>query len=462
MDELTYKKDLFSRYLYGKYKPEDLKETEKSLSEKFVPSDILMEEVFEDFYKSSQQELPASELSLEGQIAKKVHTALSDLPEFQELKKLTTGNYVNSIISQKILADKLASLFPSPPEDQPPGTTEDEQSDYPGCQPGQDCKNQQLSQGLQKQSQQLTADGGSQLRNEMRKAIKQSTDQIKDLDEAESILWGNDAGEKNAVSYEERIMMSQKLQNSSRYKLITDLLGRLKSIINSVYQSDPTQASEFSDIELGDEISRLIPMELLKLHHPILHKLFLRQFSEKKLMQYKLSGKDKLGKGDIICCIDRSGSMSGQKISYAVSMAIALQSICRKEKRAMQIIFFDSGLRDIFMHVEKFKGQDLLNLCSYGTDGGTNFDLPLTKAIELLKDRSDILFITDGECEIKNLANYKKAIKDKFAKFLTISIGVDNPQLQELSTLYIRFQDILSNKNIQESEKIFKQIRKIK
>ncbi len=459
MDELFYKKDLFSRYIYGKYQPEDLKRAEKEINKKFVPSDILMEEIFEDFYKSSSDELPQKELSLEGQIAGKVHTALKDLPEFQELKKLTTGNYVNSLISQKILADKVSSLFPPPPPETPPGTTDDEYVDYPGCQPGQDCLAEKIKNGLKNQLNNLGS-SASQVRNELRKAIKQSTDEIKDCEQAESILWGEDQGERNSVPCEDRIMLSQKLQQNQRYKMIVDLLGRLKSILNTIYQLDPSQCSEFSDIELGDEISRLIPMELLKLHHPILHKLFMRQLAEKKLMQYKLSGKDKLGKGDIICCIDRSGSMSGQKISYAVSMAIALQSICRKEKRAMHIIFFDSGIRDIFMHVEKFKGQDILNLCAYGTDGGTDVDLPLEAANKMLQDRSDILFITDGECEINNFAEFQAKIKEKAAKFLTISIGVDNPQLQELSTLYIRFQDIISNNNIQESEKIFKQIRR--
>ena len=59
-------------------------------------------------------------------------------------------------------------------------------------------------------------------------------------------------------------------------------------------------------MELGNDLGRLLPVELVKLRHPRLHGLAMRDLLERKAMQYALTGKERLGKGPLVLLLDRS------------------------------------------------------------------------------------------------------------------------------------------------------------
>jgi Mg-chelatase subunit ChlD len=60
----------------------------------------------------------------------------------------------------------------------------------------------------------------------------------------------------------------------------------------------------------------------------------------KNLMQFKLEGKEKEGKGPLIVCIDNSGSMAGEREEWAKGFALGLLTIAKKQKREFCIIHF--------------------------------------------------------------------------------------------------------------------------
>ena len=154
----------------------------------------------------------------------------------------------------------------------------------------------------------------------------------------------------------------------------------------------------------GDVIERLLPIELGLYKHPTTKFDFLRRFAEKQTMMFEQSGKDTLGKGPIVLCLDQSGSM--RKLdSQSKGFALALLSIAKKQKRDFCLVLFSTRTDVKVYEKGKIKTEDLIEIAQTFLSGGTDFNLPLTKAVSIIEDskfkRSDLIFITDGEDSLK-------------------------------------------------------------
>ncbi len=113
-------------------------------------------------------------------------------------------------------------------------------------------------------------------------------------------------------------------------------------------------------------------------------------------------------KGPIILCYDGSGSMEGAKIEETQSHILAIIEIAKIQKRHLILIQFASASEPLYIkeiNPSKITAQDVLDVLDEFICGGTDFEKPLSKAIEFIKadqhKKSDILFITDGQCEIR-------------------------------------------------------------
>ncbi|MBI9012110.1 MAG: VWA domain-containing protein [Clostridiales bacterium] len=113
-------------------------------------------------------------------------------------------------------------------------------------------------------------------------------------------------------------------------------------------------------------------------------------------------------KGPIILCYDGSGSMEGAKIHETQSHILAIIEIAKIQKRHLVLIQFASASEPLYIkeiNPSKITAQDVLDVLDEFICGGTDFEKPLSKAIEFIKadqhKKSDILFITDGQCEIR-------------------------------------------------------------
>jgi len=113
-------------------------------------------------------------------------------------------------------------------------------------------------------------------------------------------------------------------------------------------------------------------------------------------------------KGPIILCYDGSGSMEGAKIEETQSHILAIIEIAKIQKRHLVLIQFASATEPLYIKEidpSRITAQDVLDVLDEFICGGTDFEKPLSKAIEFIKadqhKKSDILFITDGQCEIR-------------------------------------------------------------
>jgi len=114
-------------------------------------------------------------------------------------------------------------------------------------------------------------------------------------------------------------------------------------------------------------------------------------------------------KGPIILCYDGSGSMEGIKIEETQSHILAIMEVAKIQKRRMVIIQFASASEPLYIkeiNPKNIIAKDVLDIIDTFICGGTDFEKPLSKAIEYIKidkhKKSDILFITDGQCEIRD------------------------------------------------------------
>ena len=169
-------------------------------------------------------------------------------------------------------------------------------------------------------------------------------------------------------------------------------------------------SEELLEVEQGDALHRLLPHEMLSLHHPLLRKDFYRRFLDQELIQYSLRGVEEKGKGPMIVCLDGSSSMSGDKEIWSKAVTLTLLDIARKQRRLFRSICFSSA--DTPLQVLDLNPRDryevetktIMDLAEYFPGGGTDFQTPLNAALECLSQsrfkKGDIIFITDGECQV--------------------------------------------------------------
>ena len=79
--------------------------------------------------------------------------------------------------------------------------------------------------------------------------------------------------------------------------------------------------------------------------------LFLRKYQRRQIKQYRRREPIYKGAGDIVCCLDESGSTSGELASWGKAVALALLEIAESDGRKFALVHFSgpgSFKTDIF------------------------------------------------------------------------------------------------------------------
>jgi len=218
-------------------------------------------------------------------------------------------------------------------------------------------------------------------------------------------------GQGGRSSAYERLELGRHLARNKRLGELARLVGRLKQDARALRRRKLDRGvAEAYDIERGSELGRLIPAELIALHHPGLRADFLRRLLEGEVLQYRLREDEQKGKGPMVVCIDVSSSMQGDKELWAKAVSLTLMDIARRNRRLFRAVLFSSGpesLRILDLNSKRRYQPELpkvLEMAEYFPGGGTDFQVPIDAAVALLEDqklkRGDIIVITDGECQV--------------------------------------------------------------
>ena len=226
-------------------------------------------------------------------------------------------------------------------------------------------------------------------------------------EEVQSIIgaWSSDPANLKRTPVNEVLLAHVRQSNTLRD--ISKYLGRFREIFAQGKRNGFAYGrGEKYSLELGNDLSRALTSELAMLASPKTLPLFLRKYQRKQIKQYRRREPIYKGTGDVICCLDESGSTSGDLAAWGKAVALTLLEIAESEGRKFALIHFSgpgSFKTDVFLP-KQYGMEDKLRAAETFLDGGTDFRTPLEEALRLMKEdgfeNADIVFVTDGECEL--------------------------------------------------------------
>lgn len=243
------------------------------------------------------------------------------------------------------------------------------------------------------------------------KMIADSVEESKQIQESiTNIIGGIEAGigSNNVLKnlpLKEVFDLAEYLKNNYQMKQIAYWAGRFKAIARTKQKNISKEAIARSGVTVGNDIDRMLPNELLNLSNPVTKVEFLKRFAEGQTLQYANRGKEALGQGPIIICLDQSGSMD-KLDQQSKGFVLALISIAKRQKRNFALITFDKRVKIRKYNRGKISIGQMIELCNDFLGGGTDFQKPLDQSLNILRSEkfknADIVFVTDGAAPIRH------------------------------------------------------------
>lgn len=255
--------------------------------------------------------------------------------------------------------------------------------------------------------------------------------------------WGTGPGAPQRVSPRDALALADRLAENPKLREVADLAGRAKVVAARKQKARTRETVERADVERGRDPALLLPSELLlaRLARPE----FLRRFAEGELLQYGRFGRERLGKGPLVVCIDTSGSMT-HRDARAKAVMVALLAVAKKQRRAFAVVNFANAFQVRVWEFPRPRDLDpktLVEMVEHFWNGGTDFQRPLSRAAEIIRsspfDRADVVFITDGQARVTETWLEQFLELKKRRRFRVISVALDAAGEYELR----RFSDVV-------------------
>jgi uncharacterized protein with von Willebrand factor type A (vWA) domain len=438
--------DAYDRRVYGRLRDESpsLRELEEAGSKLLPHFGSLLQDLFCALYKYNVRFQPEGDVLPSALLNEKFVRSVTNGAQYEFLREQTLLNEARAGLSTLILGERLLilireekfinrrdmrDLWDLQQQEEIVKEKLDEQENADGIDGDQMSEEAQNSLKRAKDNIESAARGAEALLRQKTTRLKEDLKEIearaanrlqmealkvaKDLDEAteEAEAWGTALGAGRRSPPGEKLELGRRLAGNEKLKKLARMVGRMKHHALALRKKVFERANqEMLEIECGDSIHRLLPNELLTLHHPILRKDFYRRFLDRELLQYSLRGIDEKGKGPMIVCLDGSSSMAGDKEIWSKAVTLTLLEIARRQRRLFRSICFSSEetpLQILDMNPGDryaIETKTVMDLAEYFPGGGTDFQRPLDAALDCLKQsrfkKGDIVFITDGECQV--------------------------------------------------------------
>lgn len=365
----------------------------------------LMGDTWASFYKSEPKLLDETipELIKNKNLMKRI---LNNDELYQETHQYTVLDDLHSALSTITFSNKILEWIKERTKSNPDMQQTYDQMKQQQKQNGKNSKEFQeaLQNYLEKFNEQLEKDSP-----DISTMLRESCESAKQAEkELENLLGGIESGksskdELKQIPLRDQFTLAECLQRNKKMKRIADWAGRFKAIALSKQKSINKESITRSGITFGNNIDRILPNELLNMSNPVLKNDFLRRFVEGQTLQYATKGKQSLGKGAIILCLDQSGSMSDID-DQSKGFTLALMSIAKRQKRDFALVTFDGHSQVKLFPKGKITIKQMVELCESFMGGGTNFINPLSDSLKLIKGNrfknADIVFVTDGNASL--------------------------------------------------------------
>ncbi len=387
-----------------------------------------------------------------------LHTLASELGEWQRLRSMCSRNGFAAGVAAEVM---LSHLLPHVPEPPPPDKNQGLNSDKDD---GVQDSIPSDTEGADVPSSAEGTPSDADLRASLRRAAREAKDAVQ---EAETGLEGlgtplglsmpgtavvHDAGPAGLKAIREA---HTRLGGSHRLRRICELAGRLERIAASKARSKiKPGVGEVHGIDLGDDLSRLLPSELVALRHPRLRLHLLSRLLQHKAMVYGMQGKEPQARGPVVVLLDESGSMrSGDKDIWAKAVCLALLSTATRQKRDWHLISFNGAIiRETAIPARQATMANIQAALDHRCAGGTDFDAPVLRAVEIIRTsrsmkKADVVIITDGEDDLES-ATIEAATtltRTDGVSWFAVSVGPDADtelgSLAPIATSMVRVKD---------------------
>ena len=405
--------------------------------------EYLARDLFASIYKKEPEAIGADELSETGKINSQILGQAFNDNHLADLREACNGSLLHSGIALGNAIPDLVSVIKAMAEQQK--ETMDKFNDINNMEqkmkmlqdladrtnsPQKRERAQDLQKELQQQIQQavqdidpdavkqISQDVGQFMSGVMEGAGRQTKQNKDDL-----ASWGlEDTINPERIPLEEKRAAIERIRQSKKIKEFTESVGKMRVLARASFKrKQPHIKIEIEGIQIGSNLSNILPQELMKLANPTLKALFFKDFLENNLLEYEKSYSEESGRGPIVCNLDESGSMLGEKEIWSKAVVVGLLELAQLQKRDFCICSFTTEIvKEYEFKKGKVNVKDLFDIVeSFAYGGGTKFEPPLTWSMEKIKQnkifkKADIVFITDGECMANSLfIDMFKKFKDK-------------------------------------------------
>jgi len=240
------------------------------------------------------------------------------------------------------------------------------------------------------------------------------------------------------------LKMFQMLRNNPQLRKISENAGRFRRLARSLQRQKPVHGiDDVVGVTLDDNISRLVPAELLNLTDECLELDLLRRLSEKQATCREYEGVESTSRGPIMVLVDESGSMGGDQIAAAKGFALSMAWLARQQKRWCCLVGWSSENQIRTLKIDPHKtNDDIMDWCLQFFKGGTappfNEVPKLFEETGAPKGQTDVIWVTDGEIYLGNNTDkkyqpYQTFRKEAKVKVWTVGIGVPAESFQPFS-----------------------------
>lgn len=281
----------------------------------------------------------------------------------------------------------------------------------------------------------------SEVKKQAKKALddaKEASDEFTTMSESMGPggVGGDPSSEHKSVNAKQALDMLARAKCSRDIRAIMKKAGRYRRFAMSAQSRKVVVGNDdVTGVKMGDDISKLIGSERLKLACGIteIEDATTVRLSQHRCIIRENKATEPEGRGPVVVCVDESGSMCGEKVQEAKSVALAMYWIAKQQRRWCCLYGFSGGTRGNYVVLPpgEEKYSEVMSWLEHFFDRGTACDVPIDvlphqwDEIGCPAGKTDIVFLTDA------LVNTSEEIKQHFnewrasvkAKVQTVVVG---------------------------------------
>lgn len=411
-------------------------------------------EVFTKLYGATEKKpVPAEDRPQGSEWVEKLHDTAEALPEYRALRERARRDAWACGVAAGEALKVVAGQVQPPTQD--PQQIQDELDFVKSLMAGEGGEGKKTSPthmrrlaALQRQLQaakeevgqatQMLAHRAPSIRSALRAGCVAANEAIDEMEGAMAALGaGEGSGFRSTVKLPPKVLRDALMKND-KLRRIAKLAGRMKAAAIAKQRTKARPgAEELCDVTAGDNLQRLLPVELGNLADETTEALLYRRLMEGSALNYELRGKEHRSEGPIILAVDESGSMSGAPDEWSKAVMCGLLEIAARQKRPAYLIHFDGGVTrvDEWLNPSEMTLASIEDAAMHFTGGGTSIGAALTEAADVMErnegpwKRADVVLVTDGDSwdvEVQNKAIER--IKNRGGHLYYVGIGQNPPE----------------------------------